>query len=110
MDASPEEARLLFHKWTESATAVRVRILDSLVIFDGVGVVQSFNDAALEMGGDSWQLTLPLTDATYAFSDPREIPTASLREIESARYELGLAVTIPSGGRVVLMELKDDVK
>ena len=38
MDASPEEARLLFHKWTEAATPVRVRILDSLVIFDGVGV------------------------------------------------------------------------
>jgi hypothetical protein len=106
MDASADEARLLFHKWTESAAPVRVRILDSLVIFDGVGVVQAFSDNALEIGGDSWQVTLPLTEAAYAFSDPREISIASVRETESARYELGLAVTLPSGGRVVLMELK----
>jgi hypothetical protein len=106
MDVSPDEARLLFEKWTESSAPVRVRVIDSRVIFDGVGVVQAFSDTALEIGGDSWQLTVPLTEAAYAFSDPREIPVASIREAESSRYELGLAVTLPTGGRVVLMELK----
>ena len=106
MDLSSEEASFLFQKWTESAVPVHVRVLDSLIIFDGVGVVQAFTDRSLEIGGDSWQLTLPLTEATYAFSDPREISVASVRHAESERYELGLAVTLPTGGRVTLMELK----
>jgi hypothetical protein len=106
MHASPDEARLLFHKWSESSTAVRIRLMDSLVIFDGVGMVAAFGDSALELAGDSWQLTVPLSGAAFALSDPREIPVASVRERESEQYELGLAVDLARGGRVVLMELK----
>ena len=35
-----------------------------------------------------------------------DIPIASVREAESERYELGLAVILPTGGRIMLMELK----
>jgi hypothetical protein len=108
MDASADEARLLFQKWAESSTAVRIRLVSSQVIFDGVGAVQAFSDSTLELGGDSWQVTLPLTGATYVFSDPRDVPNTRVREAEESRYELGLAVDLPSGDRVVLLELKDD--
>jgi len=108
MDASAEEAHLLFQRWSESSTPVRIRLVSTPVIFDGVGAVQAFRDSSLELGGDSWQITVPLTGATFAFFDPRDIPLPSVREAETSRYELGLAVDLPSGDRVVLLELKDE--
>jgi hypothetical protein len=58
------------------------------------------------VGGDGWKMTVPLLHAEYSFSDPREIPMASIRQVEAARYELGLAVKWPNGEEMVLMELK----
>ena len=105
MDTSAEEARLLFEKWAESAAAVRLLLFSSALVIDGVGRVRAFG-AALELGGDSWQITVPLEGASFVFSDPREIPLASVRAAESARYELGLAIHLPNGDRFSLRELK----
>jgi hypothetical protein len=49
---------------------------------------------------------VPLTGAEFSFSDPREIPVASVRESESARYEFGIAIDLPTGDRLSLLELK----
>src|SRR5262245_23733086 len=106
MEASGEEARLLFGRWREASTAIRLQLFRSRVVFDGIGAVQVFNGTALEFGGDTWQITVPLSDAVFAFSDPHEITVASVREAEVARYEMGLSISLPSGDRVVLMELR----
>ena len=77
-------------------------------MFEGRGSVTHSAMQALELGSDSWRFTVPLTDATFVFSDPREIPIASIRETESAQYEFGLAVLLATGDKLVLVELKDD--
>jgi hypothetical protein len=51
-------------------------------------------------------MTIPLVNADYTFSDPREIPMPSVRRIEEARYELGLSVRWPNGEELVIMERK----
>jgi hypothetical protein len=76
------------------------------LIFDGVGAVTDFTPAQVQVGGDAWSFTIPLAEAGYSFSDPREIPVASVREAEAARYEFGLAINLAGGDRLVLMELK----
>jgi hypothetical protein len=106
MIASPEDARLLFSKWQEEQPPLRIKLLSSSLIFEAVGTVRSFSPAALELRGDSWQFTIPLVDVKVSFSDPREIPLASVRESETARYEFGLALDLPNGNRLALMELK----
>ena len=42
----------------------------------------------------------------FSFSDPREIPVASVRESETAQYEFGIALQLPNGDQLVIMELK----
>jgi hypothetical protein len=106
MIVSSEDAALLFARWKEESAAVRIKLLSSALIFDGAGVVEEFTHEALGFSGSSWQLTVPLTGAEFSFSDPREIPVASVRESESARYEFGIAIDLPTGDRLSLMELK----
>lgn len=106
MIASPEDARLLFSKWQEERAPLRIKLLSSSLIFEAVGSVRGFSPAALELRGDSWQFTIPLADVGITFSDPREIPLVSVRESETARYEFGLALDLPNGDRLALMELK----
>ncbi len=106
MIASPEDARLLFSKWQDEQPPLRIKLLSSSLIFEAVGTVRSFSAAVLELRGDSWQFTIPLEGVDVAFSDPREIPLASVRESEAARYEFGLALNLPNGDRLALMELK----
>jgi hypothetical protein len=106
MIASPEDARLLFSKWFEDQARLRIKLLSSSLVFEAVGAVQSFSESALELRGDSWQFTIPLEGVDIAFSDPREIPLASVRKSETARYEFGLALNLPNGDRLALMELK----
>lgn len=106
MIASPEDARLLFSKWQGEQAQLRVKLLSSSLIFEAVGTVHSFSPAALELRGAAWQFTIPLEGVEIGFSDPREIPLASVRESESARYEFGLALELPNGDRLALMELK----
>ncbi len=76
------------------------------MIFEGVGLVESFSASVLNLGGNSWQLAIPLEGASFNFSDPREAPVASVREAEAARYEFGLSLNLASGDRLALMELK----
>lgn len=106
MIASPEDARLLFDRWKEDARPLKVRLWASSLFFDAVGAVIDFGPASLELGGDSWKFTIPLAAASFSFSDPREIPVASVRQSETAQYEFGIALELPNGDRLIIMELK----
>ena len=108
MIATPEDARLMFDKWREESLPVRVRLHSGTLIFHGTGTITDFSPGSLQMGGDSWQFTVPLTGAEFSFSDPREIAIATIRDLESSKYELGLSVTLPSGDQIVLLELKGE--
>jgi hypothetical protein len=106
MEATAEEARLIFDKWTEAAAAVHIRLFSSHLVFNGVGQVRGYNGAAVEFGGSTWFITVPVEGARFAFSDPREVAVASIRERESAQYELGLSVELATGDRIILREMK----
>src|SRR5947209_5312266 len=106
MNASSDDARLMFDRWREDSSQVRIKLLSPYLVFHGTGRVLAFNAGSLKLGGESWNFTIPLDDVEYSFSDPREIPVATIREIESAKYEMGLALRMASGDELVLMELK----
>ncbi|MCU1335448.1 MAG: hypothetical protein JWO19_1029 [Bryobacterales bacterium] len=106
MIASPEDAGLFFDRWRVDAPQLRVRLWASSLLFDAVGTVTDFNAGNLELGGDSWRFTIPLAGVGFSFSDPREIPVAIVREAESAQYEFGIALELPNGDRLIIMELK----
>jgi len=106
MNVSPEEARLLFSRWKDESAPVRIRLSNNSVMFDGVGVTEITADT-LHFSGPAWQFTVPLAGAEFSFSDPREIPVASVREAETAQYEFGVAVTLASGDRLMLLEMKN---
>jgi len=106
MIASPEDARLLFSKWQQEGPLLRVKLLSSTLIFEAHGTVSSFSAVALELRGEAWQFTIPLAGVNISFSDPREIPVAGVRDLEAAKYEFGLALDLPNGDRLALMELK----
>jgi hypothetical protein len=106
MITSPEDASLLFDRWRQDARALKIQLRSSALFFDAVATVSDFNPRTLDLGGDSWKLTIPLTGAEYSFSDPREVGVASVREAESAQYEFGISLDLPNGDRLVIMELK----
>jgi hypothetical protein len=106
MDASLEDARLLFGRWRDEAPPLRVKLICQSLIFEATGTVAEFSDAALQLNGPAWQFTIPLNNARYVFSDPREIPIPAVRHAETAKYEFGLALELPSGDRLVLLEIK----
>ncbi len=106
MNATFEDAHLLFARWQQEAPALRVKLWSQSMVFEATGIVGEFTHAALQLNGPEWQLTLPLEGSKYTFSDPREIPIAAVREIETAKYEYGLAIELPTGDRLVLMEIK----
>ena len=106
MIATPDDARLFFDRWKESAPPLKVRMWASSVFFDAVGTVTNFTPENLELGGDSWKFTIPLEGVSFSFSDPREIPLASVRQSETAQYEFGIALQLPNGDQLVIMELK----
>ena len=105
MLATSDDARLIFSKWRESAPPIQVKLRSSTLIFDGVGTVADFSAGALQLAGEAWQFSIPLAGVTYAFSDPREIAVASVRESEAEKYEFGLTLRLPNGDDLVLMEL-----
>ena len=109
MNATFEDAHLLFARWKEEAPPLRVKLWSRSQVFEATGTVGEFTFAALQLNGPAWQLTLPLEGSQYTFSDPREIPIAAVREIETAKYEFGLAIELPTGDRLVLMEIKHAV-
>jgi hypothetical protein len=106
MIATFEDAALLFARWREDASLLRIKLWTSSLVFEATGCVGEFTHAALQLNGPEWQITLPIESSKYTFSDPREIPIASIRDIETARYEFGLAIELPTGDRLVLMEIK----
>ena len=106
MIASPEDARLLFSKWQQEAALLRIKLLSSSLIFEALGTVSSFSAVALELRGEAWHFTIPLSGVNISFSDPREVPLTGVREAETAKYEFGLALDLPNGDRLALMELK----
>jgi hypothetical protein len=108
MIASAEDARLFFLRWQENASPVQIKLRSSALVFDGVGVVLGVNRGALQVGGESWQFTIPLEGAGFSFSDPRETSLASVRQAESEKYDFGLAVDLANGDRIALMELKSE--
>ena len=109
MIVSSEEARLLFSRWKEESTPVRVKLSNGSLMFDGIGVTEITQDA-LEFTGPSWRVIIPLAEAEFSFSDPREIPLASVRAAESRQYEFGVALTFPNGDRLTLLEIKREVE
>jgi RNase P/RNase MRP subunit p29 len=106
MIASPEDARLFFDRWKEDRPPLKVRMWISSLFLDAIGTVADFTAETLELAGDSWKFTIPLEGVNFSFSDPREIPVASVRDSELARYEFGIALQLPNGDQVVIMELK----
>jgi hypothetical protein len=106
MIATPEDAGLFFDRWKEDRPPLRVRMWASTLFFDAVGTVADFTTQTLELGGDAWKFTIPLEDVKFSFSDPREIPVASVRESETAQYEFGILLELPNGDRLIIMELK----
>ena len=107
MNTSPEDAHLIFERWRDQSSPLRIQLRNSNLMFEGKGRVTHSAPDALEVSGEEWRFTVPLEGSTFVFSDPREIPVASVREAESARYEVGLAVLLPSGDRLVLVQFKD---
>src|SRR5689334_11164386 len=106
MIATPEDARLFFDRWKGDRPPLKIRMWVSALFFDAFGTVTNFTPETLDLGGDSWKLTIPLEGVTFSFSDPREIPLASVRESETAQYEFGIALQLPNGDQLVIMELK----
>ena len=107
MTTSAEDARLLFARWLEDGSPLRIRLRSAALIFEGVGSIQSMDSTMLNLGRDGWQLVIPLGGATYRFSDPREAPEGAIREAEASRYEMGLALDLATGDRLALMEMKE---
>ncbi len=110
MIASEDDARLLFGRWKEDGPPLRVKLISNSLVFEATGTVGDFTHGTLQLNGPAWQFTIPLTGAEFTFSDPREIPVAAVRNLETARYEFGLALGLPSGDRLVLMEIKQEPK
>src|SRR5258708_165479 len=108
MNTTPDDAHLIFDGWRDRSSPLRIQLRSSSLVFEGKGTVVHSAMDSIALGGDSWRFTVPLEDAIFEFSDPREIPIASIREVESAQYEFGLAVLLGSGDRLVLVEFKDD--
>jgi hypothetical protein len=106
MNATFEDAHLLFARWKEEAPALRVKLWSPSLVLEATGAVSEFTHAALQLNGPEWQVTVPIEGAKFTFSDPREIPIAAVRDIETSKYEFGLAMELPTGDRLVLMELK----
>ena len=106
MIATPEDARLFFDRWKEDQPTLKVRLWASSLFFDAVGTLSDFNSETLELSGPSWKFTIPLEGVNFSFSDPREIPLASVRASETAQYEFGIALQLPNGDQLVIMELK----
>jgi hypothetical protein len=106
MIATFEDAQLLFGRWKEDAAALRVKLWTHSMVFEATGTVGEFTHSTLQLQGPAWMFTVPTEGSTYTFSDPREIHIAAIRSIETARYEFGLAIELPSSGRLVLMEIK----
>ncbi|MEO8096504.1 MAG: hypothetical protein ABI811_02300 [Acidobacteriota bacterium] len=106
MIATIDDAHLLFGRWKDEAPALRVKLMSRGLILEATGTVAEFTTATLQLNGPAWQFTIPLEGAEYTFSDPREIPLASVRSAETAKYEFGLAVKLPAGDSLVLMEIK----
>lgn len=106
MIATFEDAHLLFARWKGDASLLRVKLMSNSLVFEASGVVAEYTHAALQLGGPDWMFTIPIEGAKFTFSDPREIPIASIRQLETAKYEFGLAIELPSGDRLVLLEVK----
>ena len=105
--ATPEDARLLFHRWQQESARVAIKLRSHTLFFQGTGTVTAASPGVIEVGGHAWTFSIPLEDVIYSFSDPREIPVTSVRQAESAKYELGLSLTLPNGDELVLLELKN---
>lgn len=108
MNTTPDDAHLIFDGWRDKRSPLRIQLRSSSLVFEGKGIVIHSAQDSLALGGETWRFTVPLEDAAFVFSDPREIPVASVREAESAQYEFGLAILLASGDRLVLVEFKDD--
>ena len=108
MITTPEDARLLFDKWLNDEALVRLRMIRGSLLFDADGIVLKYGKHAVQFGGPTWKMTVPLVNAEYTFSDPREIPMPSVRRVEEARYELGLTLRWPDGEELILMERKPE--
>ncbi|MEP7352111.1 MAG: hypothetical protein ABI824_02665 [Acidobacteriota bacterium] len=106
MIATIEDALLLFGRWKDERALVRVKLISQRLVFEATGAVVEFTPQTIQMNGNTWQFTLPVEGARFMFSDPREIPSEAVRTAELAKYEFGLAMELPSGDRLVLLELK----
>lgn len=107
MDASHQDAGLLFDRWRQAQSPVHIKLISQGLIFQGTGRVADYSHESLQLAGAAWSFTVPVSGASFRFADPREIPIAAVRAAESAKYELGLAVDLPSGDTISLMEIKE---
>ena len=58
-------------RWSEDSAPLRIRLRSATLIFEGVGLVESFTASVLNLGGNSWQLAIPLQGANFTFSISR---------------------------------------
>ncbi len=101
-----QDAHLLFARWKDDATLLRVKLWSPSLVFEAAGSVGEFTHSALQLNGPEWRFRVPIESANDNCSDPREIPIQSIRDIETAKYEFGLAIELTTGDRLVLMEVK----
>ena len=106
MQTTFEDAHLLFDRWQKESRTLRVKLLTNRLVFEATGTVVEHSIAALQLNGPAWTFTVPIEGSEFQFSDPREIPIAAVRDAETAKYEFGLAMALPTGDRLVLLEIK----
>ena len=63
MIATFEDAHLLFAKWKEDVSPLRVKLWSPSAVFEAAGYVSEFTHAALQLNGPDWQLTQPIGSA-----------------------------------------------
>ncbi len=106
MQTTFEDAHLIFGRWQEEARPLRVKLMSNRLVFEATGTVGEYTFSMLQLNGPAWQFTVPIESAEFQFSDPREIPIAAVRDLETTKYEFGLAIALPTGDRLVLLEIK----
>ncbi len=104
--ASKSDALLVLKKWRESSALVRIILRSSAGILNAVGIVGG-SDEGLELGDmNTWRFSTSIEGASFKFGTPAEAP-ASVRSASLEKYESLLEVTLATGERLALIEIKE---
>ncbi len=86
MIATFEDAHLLFARWKEDGSVLRVKLVTNSVVFEAKGAVAEYTHVTLQLGSSDWQLTLPTEGAKFTFLGPtrdsnRKHPPSGNRQV-----------------------------